>query len=169
MKKLRVGWFTFTCCEDNAIVFVEMLNRYYFKWIEQLDFRYCKMLKSKNVLDELDVAFVEGAISNDHEKERLLDVRKRSRYVVAVGSCACTGYPSAQRNDFLPKQKESIRPFLKRWKLYEKVLKVDQVVNVDDYVSGCPMFEQIFLEVLDKYLRLFDIPEPEESGRTGKG
>ncbi|MFZ5500566.1 MAG: hypothetical protein ACOY58_01445, partial [Candidatus Micrarchaeota archaeon] len=67
------------------------------------------------------------------------------------------------------KQKESIRPFLKRWKLYEKVLKVDQVVNVDDYVSGCPMFEQIFLEVLDKYLRLFDIPEPEESGRTGKG
>ncbi|MFZ5501657.1 MAG: NADH:ubiquinone oxidoreductase, partial [Candidatus Micrarchaeota archaeon] len=98
MKKLRVGWFTFTCCEDNAIVFVEMLNRYYFKWIEQLDFRYCKMLKSKNVLDELDVAFVEGAISNDHEKERLLDVRKRSRYVVAVGSCACTGYPSAQRN-----------------------------------------------------------------------
>ena len=161
-KKLRIGWFTFTCCEDSSIMFVELLNRYYFKWSEQLDFRYCKMLKSKNVLDKLDVAFVEGAISNSREKEKLLEIRGKARYLVAIGSCACNGYPSAQRNDFSEQQKEGIRPFLKQWDLYEKVLKLEEVVKVDVKVEGCPMFENIFLITLDRYLKMFGIPEPPE-------
>jgi sulfhydrogenase subunit delta len=158
-KKLRIGWFTFTCCEDNSIVFLELMNKYYFEWKEKLDFRYCRMLKSKNVLDKLDVAFVEGAISNDEDKKKLLDVRARSKYLVAVGACACTGYPSAQRNDFSPEAKAKIGPFLKKWNLYEKVLKLDEVVKVDEKVDGCPMIEQRFLDVLGKYLNEFGIRE----------
>ncbi len=159
-RKLRIGWFTFTCCEDSSIIFLEMMNRDYFKWKEQLDFRYCKMLKSKNVLDELDVAFVEGAISNDREKEKLLEIRSRAKYLVAIGSCACTGYPSAQRNDFPEHIKARIEPFLKKWDLYKDVKRLDQLVKVDDKVDGCPMFEAIFLRVLDKYLKEFGVPEP---------
>ena len=156
-KKLRIGWFTFTCCEDSSIIFVEMLNKNYFRWKEQLDFRYCKMLKSKNVFDEFDVAFVEGAISNDTERAKLLEIREKSRYVVAIGSCACTGGPSAQRNDFPPNIKIKIEPFLEKWKLYKEVLRLDQIIKVDERVDGCPMFEQIFLKVLDKYLKEFEI------------
>ena len=26
-KKLAIGWFTFTCCEDSSIVFIELMNR----------------------------------------------------------------------------------------------------------------------------------------------
>ncbi len=167
--KLRIGWFTFTCCEDSSIVFLELMNRDYFKWKQQLDFRYCKMLKSKNVLDELDVAFVEGAISNDREKEKLLEIRAKSRYLVAIGSCACTGYPSAQRNDFPDHMKARIQPFLEKWDLYKDVLRLDQVVKVDERVDGCPMFEAIFLRVLDKYLKEFGIPEPATAGETGGG
>ncbi len=169
-EKLRIGWFTFTCCEDSSIIFLEMMNRDYFKWKEQLDFRYCKMLKSKNVLDSLDVAFVEGAISNDREKEKLLEIRAKSKYLVAIGSCACTGYPSAQRNDFPEHIKARIEPFLKKWDLYKDVQRLDQVVKVDDKVDGCPMFETIFLRVLDKYLKEFGIPEPgEEGGKAPDG
>jgi coenzyme F420-reducing hydrogenase gamma subunit len=76
-KKLRIGWFTFTCCEDSSIILVELMNKYYFEWKEKIDFRYCKMLKSKNSFDEFDVAFVEGAISNDYEKEKLLKIRQK--------------------------------------------------------------------------------------------
>ena len=155
MRKLRVGWFTFTCCEDNSIIFVELLNRYYFEWKEKVDFRYCRVLKSKNVLDDLDVAFVEGAISSDNERKRLNEVRSKSKYLVAVGACACNGGPSAQRNDFSPEAKANIAPFLKRWSLYEKVLRLDEVVKVDDKVDGCPMLEQKFLDVLGKYLKEF--------------
>jgi sulfhydrogenase subunit delta len=151
-RKLRFGWFTFTCCEDNSILFVELLNKNFFAWKDMIDFRYCKMLKSHNVLDHLDVAFVEGAISSDREREKLLEVRSKSKYLVAVGGCAVTGYPSAQRNDFSTEQKASISPFLRKWNVYETVLRLDQVVKVDDKVPGCPMVEDVFLKVLDKYL-----------------
>jgi len=153
---LRVGWFTFTCSEDNSIMLLELMNRNYFDWKKKIDFRYCKMLKSHNVLDELDVSFIEGAVSNDKEKERLMEIRSKSKYLVAVGACAVTGMPSAQRNEFPPALKARIEPFLHRWKLYDIVLRVDQVVKVDEKVPGCPMVEPEFLRVLDKYLKEFD-------------
>ena len=157
MKKLRIGWFTFTCCEDSSIIFVELLNKNFFKWKKQIDFRYCKLLKSKNEFDEFDVSFVEGAISNDTEKEKLLQIRQKSKYVVAIGSCAVSGYPSAQRNDFPEKFKVKIEPFLQKWNLYKNVLKLDQIIKIDDKVDGCPMLEQGFLKTLDKYLKEFEI------------
>lgn len=156
-KKLRIGWFTFTCCEDSSIIFVELMNKYYFEWKEKIDFRYCKMLKSKNSFDEFDVAFVEGAISNDYEKEKLLKIREKAKYVVAIGSCACTGYPSAQRNDFTPQMKARIEEFLEKFKLYEKVLRLDQVIKIDDKVDGCPMLEVTFLRALEKYKKEFGV------------
>ena len=156
-KKLRIGWFTFTCCEDSSIILVELMNKYYFEWKEKIDFRYCKTLKSKNSFDEFDVAFVEGAISNDYEKEKLLKIREKAKYVVAIGSCACTGYPSAQRNDFSPQMKARIEEFLEKFKLYEKVLRLDQVVKIDDKVEGCPMLEVTFLRTLEKYKKEFGV------------
>ncbi len=156
-KKLRIGWFTFTCCEDSSIIFVELMNKYYFEWKEKIDFRYCKMLKSKNAFDEFDVAFVEGAISNDYEREKLLKIREKAKYVVAIGACACTGYPSAQRNDFSPQMKARIEEFLEKFKLYEKVLRLDQVVKIDDKVEGCPMLEVTFLRALEKYKKEFGV------------
>jgi len=31
-KKLKIGWFSFTCCEDSTIMFTEMLNDHFFAW-----------------------------------------------------------------------------------------------------------------------------------------
>ncbi|VVC03365.1 Sulfhydrogenase 1 subunit delta [Candidatus Bilamarchaeum dharawalense] len=163
MRKLRIGWFTFTCCEDSSILFVELMNKNYFTWKKLVDFRYCKVIKSKNVFDEFDVAFVEGAISNDRDKERLMQIRAKAKYLVAIGACACNGGPSAQRNEFSDHVKVKIQPFLMKWNLYEKVLKLDDVVKVDDKVDGCPMVEQTFLNTLDKYLKLFGIVEGENA------
>jgi coenzyme F420-reducing hydrogenase gamma subunit len=61
--------------------------------------------------------------------------------------------------------KAQIEPFLKQWNLYRKVLRVDEVVRVDDKVDGCPMLEQRFIEVLDKYVAEFGAGK----GGTGKG
>ena len=165
-KKLRIGWFTFTCCEDSSIMLLEMMNRNYFRWKELLDFRYCKVLKSKNVLDELDVAFVEGAISNERDKEKLLEIRSKAKYLVAIGSCACTGGPSAQRNTFPEHIKVKIEPFLVKWNLYKDVLCLDKVVKVDDKVDGCPMVEPVFLSILEKYLKDFKVIKEGESAQA---
>ena len=36
-KKVRVGFFSFTCCEGCTIVLVEALNKRYEKWTEALE------------------------------------------------------------------------------------------------------------------------------------
>ncbi|MFA6530579.1 MAG: hypothetical protein WCT31_02525 [Candidatus Micrarchaeia archaeon] len=156
-KKLRIGWFTFTCCEDSSILFVELLNDHYFEWKKLLDFAHVKVLKSKNDLSNLDVAFVEGAISNDHEEKMLKDIRKNCKKLVAIGSCAVTGMPSAQRNMFDETTKKEIAPFLKSYHLWEKVKKLEEIVKVDAAVPGCPMDANLFLKAVDGYLKEFEV------------
>lgn len=159
MAKLRVGWFTFTCSGDNTIVLVELLNDHYFEWKTLVEFVHCKVLKSKNELRGLDVAFIEGAIANDYEEEKLREIRKLAKKLVAVGACACTGMPAGHRNLFDAKKKKEISSFLKLYNQREKVQPIKDFVQVDDEVAGCPMVEAQFLTVLEKYLREFGIKQ----------
>src|SRR3989344_3742239 len=148
-KKLRVGWFSFTCCEDSTIILTELLNDHFFAWRNLLDIRYAKVLKAKNVLDSLDVAFVEGAISSQNQIEKLKKIRESCTKLVAIGSCAVSGFPSAQRNLFDGWQLAEIEPILSRFQYLDKVLKVEDVVRVDAKLTGCPMEASQFVALLD--------------------
>lgn len=154
MKKLRIGWFTFTCCEDSTIMFTELLNKHYRLWFERLEFVHVRVLRKddSNELQQMDVAFVEGAISSDTQEAKLKKIREKATTLVAIGSCAVTGSPSAQRNFFNDAQKKEIQEILEKFKYKEKVLKLSEVVTVDANVPGCPMNEQIFLEIINKFL-----------------
>src|SRR3989339_1826155 len=89
-KKLVVGWFSFTCSEDSTILFTELLNDHFVEWKTLVEFRHLKALKTKNSIENLDVAFIEGAISSEKQLEEVKKIRNNSKYVVAVGSCAST-------------------------------------------------------------------------------
>jgi len=157
-KKLRVGWFTFTCCEDSTVIFTELLNDHWREWKRLIDFRHARVLKSKNVLDELDVAFVEGALSSQAHIDKLKEIRQKSKKIVAVGSCAVVGLPSSQRNTFGPEDIEAIRePYLEKFKYLPKVLKLADVVKIDAQLPGCPMDPKQFLALLDNVLKEFGI------------
>jgi len=156
-KKLVIGWFTFTCSEDNSILFVELMNEHFFEWKEKIEFRHCKLLKPNNVLKDLDVAFIEGAISSEKDAKKLKEIRKNSKNLVPVGSCACTGMPAGQRNLFDKKLKEKIKNVLRTYELNENVQPVKNIVKIDDEVPGCPMNEKLFLEILDKYFKKFGV------------
>lgn len=156
-KKLKIGWFSFSCCEDSTIVFIELMNDNYFKWKELVEFRHARVLKSKNELSDIDVAFVEGAITTEKDEEYLKQIRAVSKKIVAIGSCAVKGNPSAQRNEFNDAKKKKIEEYISRWGLNEKVKTLKEVVLVDDEVDGCPMNEEHFLAVLNKYLKEFAI------------
>ena len=156
-RKLRIGWFSFSCCEDSTIIFVEMMNEHFFEWKKLIDFRHVRILKGKNALDSLDVAFVEGAIATQKDADELKKIRENSKKLVAIGACACEGMPSAQRNDFDEKKKQEIQFLIERFRLMDKVLRVQDVVPVDDFVPGCPMNEQQFLSMLNRHLVEFGV------------
>lgn len=146
--KIRVGWFSFSCCEDNTVVFTELMNDHWQDWKKLFDFRHARVLKSHNVLDELDIAFIEGAIASDEHAIKLKEIREKSKKLVAVGACAVVGMPAAQRNYFNEQQKQEIEFLIARFKALPKVLKVSDVVKTDAEVGGCPMDPAKFMEAV---------------------
>ena len=156
-KKLRIGWFTFSCCEDSTIIFTELLNDHWEQWKKLLDIRHARVLQDKNVLDQLDVAFIEGALNSQKQVDTVKEIRLKSKKVVAIGACACTGMPSAQRNTFKPKEAKEIEPLLEKFEFLPKGQKLADVIKVDMNVPGCPMDEKVFLHALDALLKEFKI------------
>lgn len=156
--KLAVSWITFACCEDSTIIFVEMLNQHFFDWKGKIDFKFCKFLKSRgNSFEGSDVTFVEGAIATHEEEALVKEIRAKSKRIVAVGSCACIGSPSAQRNQFDEARLKEIELVVERFGHLEKVRTVKDVVKVDYSVPGCPMDEKMFLDTLGKLFAEFNI------------
>lgn len=157
LMKLNIGWFSFTCCEDSTIVFIELMNERFFEWRKLMNFKYFRTLQSKNSIKDLDIAFVEGAISSKKEEETLIKIRENSKKLVAIGSCACTGSPANQRNFFDEETKNEIQFILDRFNHKDFVLPLSDLVKVDDYISGCPMNEKVFLTKLNQYFKEFEL------------
>lgn len=145
-KKIKIGWFSFSCCEDNTVVMTEVMNDHWQEWKKIFDFRHVRVLKSKNIYDEFDIAFIEGAMAGPEQEESVKDIRSRSKKIVAVGACAVVGLPSGQRNNFTPEQRESIDFLVTRFGALPTVKKVSDVVKVDAEIPGCPMSPNVFLE-----------------------
>lgn len=157
MKKLKIGIFSFTGDEGCVINFLEILNYKFFEWKDHINIKYCKALKSKNVLENIDVAFVEGAISNKKEVRILKKIRKNSKKIVAIGSCAIDGSPANHRNFFDRATKKEIRPIMKKFGHIKKVVPLNKIVEVDAEVPGCPIIEKAFVDCLENYLKEFKV------------
>ena len=112
---------------------------------------------TEDKFDEFDVAFVEGAIANKRDELKLKEIREKSKKLVAIGACAVNGMPASQRNLFDPETKKEIEFLIQRFNLNDKVYALHELVQVDDNVSGCPMVEATFLQVLNKYLKEFGV------------
>jgi len=155
-KKLNIGWFSFTCSEDSTILLTELLNTHFDEWKNLVDFKHFKALKTNNSLENIDVAFIEGAISSDSQADEVKKIRDNTKYVVAIGACACTGMPSSSRNNFGSKEiDEQVAWYLSHFDYSNKVRRLDEVIKVDEKVEGCPMNKDRFIEVLGKYLKEF--------------
>ncbi len=152
MRKLRFGFFSFTGDEGCMMIFLESLNSRYADWLKNVDFRYSKLLREKSELKDLDVAFVEGAISTKDEVERIKKVRKASKVLVAMGACAIDASPSAHRNFFASKELKEIKPILKKFGYLDKVYPLSKFVKVDHQVPGCPMDEGKFVELVERFI-----------------
>ena len=75
---------------------------------------------SRAVLDgPYDLSLVEGSITTDHDRERIQEVRRQSRFLVTIGACATSG-----------------GPFF--YNTYSVVKGADHVIPVDVYIPGCP-------------------------------
>ena len=151
-NKLRIGWFTFTCCEDSTILFTELLNTHWDDWKDKIEFVNARILKANNKIERLDVSFVEGSISSEEQADKLKLIRENSKILVAIGACAVTAMPSGWRNTFDEATKKEIQFLIDRYSHLKKVEPLSTYVKVDESVQGCPMNEEKFLLFIESLL-----------------
>lgn len=153
--KLKTGIYELTGCAGDALLILDC-EKELIDIFKAADIQSFLMAKSDNIEGELDIAFVEGSVSTEREKEELLDIRKRAETVVAIGICACFGGIQAA---FL-KQKEWEKNFKEVYgdiKMTHTVpvhsKPINAYIKVDYYLPGCPIGKEQFLSTFNRILR----------------
>jgi len=161
MKRPRAAFFDFACCEGCQLqvanmgeTLLDVMDR-----IEVVEFRE---VMSERWDGPLDVSIIEGSITDQHAVERIKQIRDRSTVLVAYGSCATIGGVNGIKNGF---DLEDIRRQVYGGDYLffptAKTLAVHQVVSVDYFVNGCPVYIPEFEEVLKAIMRglPYDVPD----------
>jgi coenzyme F420-reducing hydrogenase gamma subunit len=150
-SKPTLGFFTFTCCEgcQFTLLFIDTIM----SLLESFDIVYFNLLKEKNVVSELDLAFVEGAITTTTEMQELKKIRIKSKFVVALGTCACNGGIPAMRNFA---ESKTLRKYVYHHKKHPDSVPaagIGEHIAVDYNMRGCPIIKDEFVDFVNNYLQ----------------
>ncbi|MCK5460418.1 NADH:ubiquinone oxidoreductase [Candidatus Gracilibacteria bacterium] len=148
MKKPKVGIYGITgCmgCQLNILYQKELLDI-----IEAVDLRAFPAGKEKNIHDNLDLVFLEGVVVNEKDLRELKEIRKKTKILVAIGSCATDGCVPAIKNFMNNKNLEQSVYTKKELKQFQELnpMPIDAYVKVDAYLYGCPVDKQEFLQFI---------------------
>ena len=151
--KPKVGFYGFTGCAGDLLTILhcedELLDIF-----NAVDIRSF-LMASSDVHDdeELDIAFVEGSITTDHQLESLKGIRKRSKVLVAIGSCACFGGPQAARLGYGDWEERFKKVYGEVKHTIAKPCEshpLDEYVKVDYCIPGCPIDRHQFFFALTR-------------------
>ncbi len=130
-------------CQCEILNCEDAINRL----IGRVEFSYFPLAQDSNDFSDFDILFVEGSVSTELDREKLIEGRKRAKILVAVGTCACYGGVQSQRNDEASLE-EMLRAVYGEKRPEVKVFKpapLSEVVEVDYELPGCPMDKRQFV------------------------
>jgi coenzyme F420-reducing hydrogenase gamma subunit len=160
--KPKVAIFDFTGCEGcelNQLNFEDQLldilaHVDIVEWREAMDGR----------ADQYDIAFVEGSLSTPECINRINEIRRRTRVLVALGACAVNGGVNGLKNT---RPIEEVRQEVYGDQKYLfptlPALPLSAAVKVDYNVRGCPMTQIEFLKVFTALVMGKDPIEPDHA------
>jgi len=150
--KPKVAFFDFASCEGCQLTVLNLEDEILdiLSKIDIVNFR--EAISEKG--EDYDVAFIEGSITREHDRDRLEDIRNRAKVVVALGACAATAGLNALKN-LKPLSWIKEQVYGKDASFYEtleKAYPIDKFIKVDYYVWGCPIDKNEFMEVFKSIL-----------------
>ena len=132
----RIAVFDFTGCEGCEL---QLANKEetlvdFLQAVEIVNFREISSWQG----GPYDVALLDGAITRPDEVERLKQIRKQAKVLVALGSCACFGGVNRLKNAFdLDQANREVYGDSPKETLPTRSMK--EVVPVDLEIPGCPV------------------------------
>lgn len=116
---------------------------------DQVEIAYFLEARTKTLGGPYDVSLVEGSITTDHDVQRILEIRRQSKYLVTIGACATAGGIQALRNW------ADVDEFINEvyaTPAYISTLSVSQpiaaLVPVDFELRGCPINTKQLVELV---------------------
>lgn len=159
-NKPRVATVWLGGCSGCHMSFLDMDERL-IELAARIDLVYSPLADIKDYPANVDVALVEGAVSNVENEHMARLVRRRTRFLVSFGDCATTGNVTAMRNRYSPDELlhrayveladgDPTVPseFTTIAKLLPSARPLHEIVKVDAFLHGCPpTADQIWLTV----------------------
>lgn len=168
MKKVRVGTIWLDGCSGCHMSFLDMDERLV-ELSQYMDVVYSPYVDAKEIPTDIDLFIVEGALSTDHDIKIIKEIRKNSKLILALGDCAVTGNISAMKNLFgteavlekgyfdLADENKGQYPSEVVPTLLDKVIPLNEAIDVDYFVPGCPTPADAIYEVIKAIIENRDI------------
>jgi sulfhydrogenase subunit delta len=148
MKKPKTAFFDFACCEGCQLQ-VTNFGETLFDILDAMDLVEFREIMSEKWDGNLDIAIIEGSITDSQAGERIRQIRQRSKTIIAYGSCATIGGVNGMKNNV---DLDGIRKYVygTSYSFFptEMTRAVHQVVKVDYVVHGCPVYPPEFIAVI---------------------
>jgi sulfhydrogenase subunit delta len=129
-------------CEDELLAVAD-----------RVDIAHFLEASSRVLPGPYDLTLVEGSVTTEHDRERLLAIRAQSRALVTIGACATAGGVQALRNfaDH-PEMVRAVYPHPEWIASLATSTPVAAHVAVDFELRGCPVDRHQLLEVIGAFL-----------------
>jgi coenzyme F420-reducing hydrogenase gamma subunit len=145
-KKLKIGIFSFTACEGCQIIMINS-QELFGQISDRIELTHLPIIQEHNQEGPYDAVFVEGAITYRKQIKTLKQLRKKSKFLIAFGTCATFGGVSAIRGyDRGFKKKNTYKEFEFLGNL--DVKGIGNYVKVDYDLRGCPPVKEEFIKVI---------------------
>jgi sulfhydrogenase subunit delta len=147
MTKPKIGIFGLTGCAGEQIVILNCEDQL-MDIFGAVDIKCFPTAMTKNDEDcDLDIAFVDGSVVQPEDKQSLEKIRKRSKLLIALGTCAVWGGLPAMRND-IPRKAFLEKVYGESGKSFKNIpaQPLKNFVKVDFSISGCPIEKEQFLK-----------------------
>ena len=128
--------------------------------IEDIQIQKCPVLTDVKDYPEADIGILTGSVRTEHDRHAALEMRKKCKTIIAFGTCAVYGglhgaglaHTREEIMDYVykstPTTKTDFIPDSDVTGLEHVVTPIDEVIDVDLYLPGCPPHAHYIFESL---------------------
>lgn len=158
-SKVRLNTEWLCDCGGCHVAIVD-LHEKILQFLESVQIQKCPVLTDEKLYPEAEIGILTGSIRTEHDRHAALEMRKKCKTIIAFGTCAVYGglhgaglaHSKEEIIDHVykkcPTTKTDTVPATAVDGLEQVVIPIDEVIDVDLYMPGCPPHAHFIFEAL---------------------